>query len=132
MNIFVSYFASKAPKDRKVCIAKKPYRFLPGLPQAQSFAPSNPWAKNWQEEYRADLENRFPTPESLRLYLEEVCEKVVDPILCCYEKNPAECHRSILVEYIREKLGMEVPEWSQGSGPAATAGPSSPEQFSLS
>lgn len=30
-----------------------------------------------------------------------------DLILCCYEKNPNECHRSILAEYLRENLIIE-------------------------
>ncbi|MDL2268858.1 DUF488 domain-containing protein [Desulfosarcina sp. OttesenSCG-928-A07] len=112
MDIAISYFQSKAPNERKVCIAKKPFRFLPGLMKAELFAPSNPWAKDWQSSYLSDLKSRFPTPESLRVYLEGICRERQNPILCCYEKNPAECHRSILAAYIQEKLGITVPEWT--------------------
>ena len=111
MNIKISYFSSKAPKERKVCIAKKPYRFMPKLPKAGFFAPSNPWANNWHEAYLADLNQRFPRPELLRQALEDICRETPDPILCCYEKDPAECHRSILAAFIKEKLGIEVSEW---------------------
>lgn len=116
MTIFVSYFASKAPNDRKICIAKKPYRFLPHLPKATAFAPSNPWADDWQSAYRADLDSRFPTPEALRDYLRILCETYPDPILCCYEKDPAQCHRSVLAAYVMEKLDIDLPEWKPEAG----------------
>lgn len=119
MNILTSYFASKAPKERKVCIAKKPYRFAPGLPKASELAPSNPWAEDWQAAYRVDLDARFPTPESLRQYFAAICETTPEPILCCYEKNPEDCHRSVLAEYVEEKLGLTLTEWRPVSGKPA-------------
>ncbi len=119
LNIQTSYLASRAPKERKVRIAKKPYRFAPHLPSAGYFAPSDPWANNWRQAYRADLDARFPTPEVLRKSLEILCREVPAPILCCYEKDPSQCHRSILAAYIKEKLGLDVPEWQPDATDAA-------------
>lgn len=116
MTITTSYFSSKAPKERKVCIAKGYPRFLPGLAKAGMFAPDNPKATNWQEAFRANLEARFPTASFLKAYLDTVCETTPDPIFCCYEKDPADCHRSILAAYLKEKLGLDVREWQPEAG----------------
>ena len=111
--IATSYFSNKsAPRERKVCIAKGYPRFLPGLPTAKLLAPSNPKAVDWRGAYRADLEARFPTSEALREELERIEAIVRDPILCCYESDPNDCHRSVLAEFIRERLGIDVREWA--------------------
>ena len=81
MSIETSFFSSKAPKERKVCIAKW-HRGWNG-PRAERFAPSDPKAVDWKAAYRKDLESRFPTPSSLRLYLQEIEKRTPDPILCC-------------------------------------------------
>lgn len=60
MSIETSFFSSKAPKERKVCIAK--------------------WHRN--------------------------------PILCCFELNPEECHRRVLAAFIKENINLDVPEWN--------------------
>ncbi len=110
--VTTSYFASKAPKESKVCIAKKRPRFFPaGNLWVRELAPSNPWADDWAAAYRRDLETRFPQGRGLRELLAGIEASVPDPVLCCYEKDPATCHRSVLAEYIREHLGMEVNEW---------------------
>ncbi len=114
MNLQTSYFSSKAPKERKVCIAKW-NRFWSG-PRAAYFAPSNPKATDWQAAFRADFEARFPTPEVLHANLQHLCKETPDPILCCYEKDPADCHRSILAAFIQEKLGITVGEWAPAPG----------------
>lgn len=108
--IQTSFFKSKAPKDRKVCIAKW-HRGWTG-PRAPLFAPSDPKAVDWQQAYLRDLEYRFPSAISLRSYLQEVERLAPNPILCCFEENPQECHRHVLAGFIREKLGLNVPEWT--------------------
>ncbi|MDR2726609.1 MAG: hypothetical protein LBC10_01280 [Deltaproteobacteria bacterium] len=107
--IQTSYFGSKAPKERKVCIAKW-HRGWSG-PRASHFAPSNPKAVDWAVAYRCDLESRFPDADGLRIYLQEIERETPDPILCCFETDPNECHRLLLAGYIKELLGIEVPEW---------------------
>jgi uncharacterized protein YeaO (DUF488 family) len=115
MMITTSYFASKAPVERKVCIAKKwPRFFRKGNLWIKEFAPSDPWAKDWRRLYRADLQFRFPDQESLRAKLEEINAIVHDPILCCYEKDVAECHRGELAKYITQTLGISIHEWREG------------------
>ncbi len=117
--IQTSFFSSKAPKERKVCIAKW-HRNWKG-PRAPLFAPSNPKAVDWKGSYRRDLEERFPDAESLKQYLWEIEQRTPDPILCCFEKDQTQCHRRVLATFIRERLGRDVPEWSNAE----------PEQFSL-
>lgn len=113
--IQTSFFSGKAPRGRKVSIAKWPPRYWSG-PRAPKFAPSDPRAEDWAAAYRRDLESRFPTASSLRLYLQEIERETPDPILCCYESDPNECHRRVLAAYIREKLNWDIPEWG-GTGP---------------
>lgn len=110
--IAVSYFASKAPKERKVCIAKGKPRFFAG-PVFKDFAPLDPHAPgDWRARYRRELEARYPDAASLRAALEMVASRTPDPILCCHEKDASECHRTILAGFIAERLGLHVPEWT--------------------
>ena len=34
--------------------------------------------------------------------------------LLCYEKNPFQCHRSIVAEWLKEKVQLDVSEWNEG------------------
>lgn len=108
--IQTSYFSSKAPQGRKVSIAKWPPRFWKGA-RANRLAPSDPKAENWTERYRQDLEERFPDAESLREYLAGIESQTPEPILCCFESDPEQCHRRVLASYIKELLDIDVPEW---------------------
>lgn len=115
--ISLSFFASHAPRERKVCIAKYPPRSWQG-PRATLLAPSDPRAKNWRQAYRLDMAGRFAAGPQLGDYLMEIARATPRPILCCYERRPEECHRSILAALLREMLGWEVQEWQpprQGS-----------------
>ncbi len=116
--IQTSYFGSKAPKERKVCIAKW-HRGWTG-PRASRLAPSNPKAVDWSAAYRRDLEARFPDADSLRSYLHEIEQETPNPILCCFESDPNECHRRIFAAYVKELLGIEIPEW-QSHAPQQTS-----------
>ena len=108
--IYTSYFASKAPKDRKLCIAKKRPRYFAGY-QIKKLAPTNPWAKDWKGSYLHDLKDRFPGGQGLKELFEEIQTQAKDPVLCCYEKEPADCHRSLLAEYVYETIGINITEW---------------------
>ncbi|MBQ3060461.1 MAG: hypothetical protein IJD16_09160 [Desulfovibrio sp.] len=108
--IQTSYFSSKAPRERKVSIAKWPPRNWKG-PQANQLAPTDPRASDWAAAYRRDLLIRFPMPSDLRRYLEEWESKVPDPIFCCYEADANQCHRRVLAAFIQEQLNWHVPEW---------------------
>ena len=112
--ICTSYFFSIFPRERKVCIAKWPPRYWTG-PRARLFAPEDPRAVNWRAAYRKNLESRFPTPESLERYLGSVLALTPEPILCCYEADASQCHRRILAAYLKEMLGLDVPEWRETS-----------------
>lgn len=110
LHLSMSYFMSRAPAGRKVCIAKWSPRYWQG-PLAPLLAPSDPHAQEWRQAYRQDLAERFASGASLGTYLMEVARMTPHPILCCYERVPEECHRSELAAVIRELLGWEVPEW---------------------
>ena len=115
--ISLSYFASRAPRERKVCIAKYPPRYWQG-PRAALLAPSNPRATDWRQAYRLDMAGRFAAGPQLRDYLMGIARVTPRPILCCYERQPEECHRSVLADILREMLGWEVDVWQapqQGS-----------------
>lgn len=110
--ITTSYFASTAPTQRKVCIAKKKPRSFKGL-HVLKLAPSHPWAKNWQQSYMSDLQTRFPGGQGLAELLQQIAGQIPAPILCCYEKNPDQCHRHLLAEYIATHLHISVGEWNR-------------------
>lgn len=117
--IQTSYFSSKAPRGRKVAIAKYPPRFWQGQ-RAPKLAPTNPKAENWRECYLNDLAGRFPEGAGLREYLEEIAARTPEPILCCYEADPDQCHRRVLAEYAKKWLGIDIPEWSAPKGGQAS------------
>lgn len=105
-----SYFSSKAPRERKVSIAKWPPRFWKGA-RASKLAPSDPKAENWEAAYQRDLEQRFPNGLGLQEYLADIEVATPNPILCCYEQNPNECHRSVLAKYAKKHIGLNLKEW---------------------
>ena len=115
--ISLSYFASRAPLERKVGIAKYPPRNWNG-PCATLLAPSNPRARDWRQAYRLDMASRFADGPQLRDYPTGIARATPHPTLCCYERQPEDCHRSVLAGILREMLGWEVHEWQppqQGS-----------------
>ena len=58
--IQTSFFASKAPRERKVAIAKYPPKYWNGA-RAPKLAPSDHKAADFATAYRRDLDDRFPT-----------------------------------------------------------------------
>ena len=69
MSIETSFFSSNAPKERKFA---SPSGIGTGAGRAPSVCPVRPEGVDWKAAYRKDLESRFPTPSSLRLYLQEI------------------------------------------------------------
>ena len=78
----------------------------------RAFRPVRPEGRGLEGGVQEDLESRFPTPSSLRLYLQEIEKRTPDPILCCFELNPEECHRRVLAAFIKENINLDVPEWN--------------------
>ena len=111
--ITTSYFASKAPVERKVVISKKYPRFLKkGCLWVPELAPSDPFAQgDWRRRYMGDLEQRFPSGRGLRELLAKIESQISDPILCCFEKDSLECHRSLLAEYASLWAKVLIQEW---------------------
>jgi hypothetical protein len=106
-----SYFSSAAPTGRKICIAKIAPDWFQGF-RIPEFAPENPWAKgDWRSRYRRELWVRFPCDVSLLTFVQDWERRVPDPILCCYERRAADCHRSVLASFLAERLGLRVTEW---------------------
>jgi hypothetical protein len=109
-----SYFSSKAPRERKVSIARKSPGPLYGDRHVPELAPWNLDPRDWRRRYRRHLEEQFRDPEDLRRLLATIEAAVPHPILCCYEKDPAQCHRGVVARFIEAKLGIIVPEWQPG------------------
>ncbi|WP_300786845.1 hypothetical protein [uncultured Desulfovibrio sp.] len=64
------------------------------------------------------MASRFADGPQLRDYLMGIAQITPRPIFCCYERQPEDCHRSVLAGILREMLGWEVDEWQapqQGS-----------------
>lgn len=112
--IYTSYFASKAPIDQKIVISLSYPRFLKaGHIWSRNLAPETLRQENWQELYWHVLCRRYPNGRGLAELFAGMEKRLgKDPILCCYEKRPQDCHRSILAKYAGEKCGIDVVEWN--------------------
>ena len=109
--IYTSYFASKAPAEFKVCIAKGIPKHFKGR-SIPSLAPSNPFVRDWRSAYKRDLDERFSSLLAIRNFLLDEVEAVGGPlILCCYEKDRATCHRGVLADLLKELFDGGIPEW---------------------
>ncbi len=67
--------------------------------------------------YRARLD-RYGV-EGIRSRIERVARQHPDRpvLLCCFEKNPADCHRGLLSEWWRAQTGEAIPEWEPSRQP---------------
>lgn len=68
---------------------------------------SNIGKKSEEENARYYIEHYYNEVLS-RVNIEKILEDEVNPILLCYEKGQAFCHRHILAEYIELMYGIKV------------------------
>jgi uncharacterized protein (DUF488 family) len=102
-----SYFRRKGLEEsRAISIAiyqPKGFHF----PEAPELAPTRKMLKEGYgyKDYVSLLESRQLDPIAIH-------EKYADGILCCWEKEPAECHRRFVARWLEEALGVTVEEFS--------------------
>lgn len=109
--IQTSYFSSGAPRARMVAICKAPPKGWSG-PCCPALAPSMIGGAGWSARYHHDLCRKFPDGRGLLEVLERIEAETPDAILTCYERNPRDCHRHVLVRYVQHTVGILIPEWS--------------------
>jgi hypothetical protein len=116
----------------RICIARYAPRGTPaGFRMFKALAPGT-WF------------NSVPEDEYRRLYFGEILARLdprqvvadlrqlangAEPVLLCWEKPPLTpknwCHRRMVAEWLKDNLGVEVPELeSCGGSPPSSAGPS--------
>lgn len=85
------------------------------------FAPSDKlWEKDKKEDLSIEEYSRFYKSEldvekvkSILSDLEQNCNDCdyKGVVFLCYEKDPNQCHRSVLGEYLKENFQIDVPEF---------------------
>ena len=74
--------------------------------------------KEYEKSYRKKVLSK--------LNPQEVYDKLKDSVLLCWEKSEEFCHRRIVAAWIKEELGIEVPEWSKNDDKNFTSSQSEP------
>ena len=66
-----------------------------------------------QEEYTRRYRSEVLSRQDMQQFLKTVEQASggQDVALCCYEKPEDFCHRHILADWIKEKLGIEISEY---------------------
>lgn len=109
-----SFFLTRGPG--RIAISRSVPRFLRGkIPEYPHLAPPqwmhgrfegdpDKWARCYSKVVLAKLDAR------------QVCEDLhtladgAEPILLCWEHEPAGCHRRIVAEFLAEAIGEPIPE----------------------
>jgi hypothetical protein len=58
-----------------------------------------------------EYEKRFRQNTLSKLNAQEVYNTLKDKVLLCWEPAGEFCHRRIVADWIKEELGIDVPEW---------------------
>lgn len=82
----------------------------PDWDAVQAYKQTGDWAA-FRTAYLAKL-NAIPPARLATLF------PAGDIALVCYEKDPTVCHRSIMAEWLGERLGVTIKEWSDIRDPA--------------
>jgi len=112
-RLWTSYFARvrQLPEGfHPVSIALYGSRWVKVPASMREFAPDKEMlkAEDWREQYEAkmnELISHGGVPELL-------AELPTNSVLVCHEKDPAECHRTILAGMLREHFGIQIEEWT--------------------
>lgn len=113
LKIFTTYHAISRDDDINISLYQP--KFRKAKQSAKLFVPTYQLFKiNDMEELRRcwfeRLNQLFPTEKSLENYVIDLQGDKNELVLCCYEKDRTQCHRSIIGDFIEEKLGIEVRE----------------------
>nr|DAK56563.1 MAG TPA: protein of unknown function DUF488 [Caudoviricetes sp.] len=119
MKIYTSYFGnSKKLKQagiKVIGISLYPPRWFNGISLKQVAPTKSILFANGQtqEDYIRRYRSEVLSRQDMQQFLKTVEQTSggQDVALCCYEKPEDFCHRHILADWIKEKLGIEISEY---------------------
>lgn len=119
MRIYTSYFGNSKKLQQAgikvIGISLYPPRWFNGISLKQVAPTKSILFANGQtqEEYTRRYRSEVLSQQDMQQFLKTV-EQVSggqDVALCCYEKPEDFCHRHILADWIKEKIGVEISEY---------------------
>ena len=119
MRIYTSYFGnSKKLRQagiKVIGISLYPPRWFNGIslkqvaPTKSILFANGQTQEDYTRRYRSEVLSRQDMQQFLKTV--EQASGGQDVALCCYEKPEDFCHRHILADWIKEKLGIEISEY---------------------
>lgn len=106
-HCYTSYFAKAGNHPQAVSIARFSPKWFRG-PRLIILAPKSTWLKLSEPTYR-----RYYSELLESLNVTRIAAEVKGKILCCYETPDKFCHRQMVAEWLTEKLGVLVVEWTE-------------------
>lgn len=119
MKIYTSYFGNSKKLQQAgikvIGISLYPPRWFNGISLKQVAPTKSILFANGQtqEEYTRRYRSEVLSQQDMQQFLKTVEQASggQDVALCCYEKPEDFCHRHILADWIKEKLGIEISEY---------------------
>lgn len=119
MRIYTSYFGNSKKLQQAgikvIGISLYPPRWFTGISLKQVAPTRSILFANGQtqEDYTRRYRSEVLSQQDMQQFLKTVEQASggQDVALCCYEKPEDFCHRHILADWIREKLGIEISEY---------------------
>ena len=119
MRIYTSYFGNSKKLQQAgikvIGISLYPPRWFNGISLKQVAPTKSILFANGQtqEEYTRRYRSEVLSRQDMQLFLKTVEQASggQDVALCCYEKPEDFCHRHILADWIKEKIGVEISEF---------------------
>lgn len=119
MRIYTSYFGNSKKLQQAgikvIGISLYPPRWFNGISLKQVAPTRSILFANGQtqEDYTRRYRSEVLSQQDMQQFLKTVEQASggQDVALCCYEKPEDFCHRHILADWIREKLGIEISEY---------------------
>lgn len=119
MKIYTSYFGNSKKLQQAgikvIGISLYPPRWFNGISLKQVAPTKSILFANGQtqEEYTRRYRSEVLSRQDMQQFLKTVEQASggQDVALCCYEKPEDFCHRHILADWIKEKLGIEISEY---------------------
>nr|DAR63474.1 MAG TPA: protein of unknown function DUF488 [Caudoviricetes sp.] len=119
MRIYTSYFGNSKKLQQAgikvIGISLYPPRWFNGISLKQVAPTKSILFANGQtqEEYTRRYRSEVLSRQDIQQFLKTVEQASggQDVALCCYEKPEDFCHRHILADWIKEKLGIEISEY---------------------
>ena len=119
MRIYTSYFGNSKKLQQAgikvIGISLYPPRWFNGISLKQVAPTKSILFANGQtqEEYTRRYRSEVLSRQDMQKFIKTVEQASggQDVALCCYEKPEDFCHRHILADWIKEKLGIEISEY---------------------